>query len=424
MKRCSLNRGFSLTEMLVSIAVAGLVASLSMATISKARSTLRATQCLNNQRQISHGLQMFYNAHRTFPSDSPSASLRVSLAPYVGQDPSIFHCPLDMSGSPDSYQPYYVRRQGADGEPLFALGCPRHRSANCVTSLFGDSSAAQLRPGKILVGGQPVSPADTIGAGAITSGSVQFADASQVRVTSATSDFKLSVVESFHLADGTLYTIVRVRGDGSIQCTVTPGSKFEVVTPSAVCGVRGTIFTVTVSNNGTQTTVQVSRGHVWLRDKLRGRTRELGVGQSATVQYSPTNCIHCVRHCHAGRHCNECPLNPQYAAAMTTLFGSSCSYGESPAPPGDDGVGYDPINDDPGEDLTPPQGDDDDGDDDEHPGPGDDGNNGHGNDPGGNDPSNPGQGGRHHHGGGGHHHGGGGHHHGGRHHPGGGHCWR
>jgi hypothetical protein len=58
------------------------------------------------------------------------------------------------------------------------------------------------------------------------------------------------LVQSVRLADGTLYSIVRVQDNGTIDVQVTTGSKFEVVTPSAIVGVRGTQFTVATSSKG------------------------------------------------------------------------------------------------------------------------------------------------------------------------------
>jgi len=56
----------------------------------------------------------------------------------------------------------------------------------------------------------------------------------------------VELVESFRLPDGRLYSIVLIGpgAHGRVEVRVAPGSRFEVVTPSVIAGVRGTRFVV------------------------------------------------------------------------------------------------------------------------------------------------------------------------------------
>lgn len=326
---------FTLVELLVSIAIMGIVASITMGAMNRVREAQRATQCLSNQKQISHALQMFYNDTRGFPGDAPNATLRASLADYVNKQRT-FNCPADPdSASTTSYDPYYVRRRRTDGEVMFTLGCPRHKDAKHGASLFDNGSASLVKLGEVRRNGKELAQNLPEADRTFTSGQIDFEDKSTVDVLTAGSDFGLTMVQSFRLGDGTLYTVVRMRGDGKIDCAVTPGSKFEVVTPSAVVGVRGTQFTVETSNDETQTDVDVTSGHVWVKDRVNGAVRTLSVGQSVTEINENPDCIHCSKHCRVGKtnkgqggskgkgkkkghtkekHCSKCPMHPSYGS--------------------------------------------------------------------------------------------------------------
>ena len=329
-------KAVTLVELMVTTSIIGLVAGVTVSSVSKVRASCRATECLSNQKQISHALQMFYNDHRVFPSDGESASLRVALKDYIDSD-AVLRCPCDTSSSStSSYLPYYVRRFQSDGDVMFTLGCPRHHDCERGPSLFDNGSACVTELGKVQVNGQEVrqdAPADVR---TMDSGQMAFEDKSTVDVVNASADYAVTVVESFRLGDGTLYTVVRVRGDGKIDCKVTPGSKFEVVTPSAIVGVRGTRFTVETLDAGSRTETKVINGKVWVMDTVTGRTRVLKPGQTVIHEDPSPGCMHCPKHCKSSKkknksqgkgkgkgkgkkkskekHCKKCPLHPKYGS--------------------------------------------------------------------------------------------------------------
>jgi len=320
--RTRLPKGFTLVEVLVTIGIIGLVAGITVNSLSKVRGSVRATQCVANQKQISHALQLFYNDHRVFPSDGEDVSLRLSLKDYI-RDEGVFRCPQDPNpAATDSYRPYYVRRFRTDGEVMFTLGCPRHKNSECAASLFDNGAASLVDLGKVDINGQEVFQDADETYRTIDSGKMTFEDQSTVEVIDAQADYSVTVVESFRLGDGTLYTVVRVKGDGKIDCAVTAGSKFEVVTPSAVVGVRGTRFTVETKSAGAETEFQVTSGSVWIRDRVKGATRVLNQGQSATCVDPDPGCVHCPQHCKGTKHClDSCPLHPD-GAVLAAASGS------------------------------------------------------------------------------------------------------
>ncbi|HEX2948381.1 MAG TPA: prepilin-type N-terminal cleavage/methylation domain-containing protein, partial [Armatimonadota bacterium] len=58
-----MKKGFTLIELLVVIAIIAILAAILFPVFAKAREKARQTQCTNNQKQISTGIQMFIQEH-------------------------------------------------------------------------------------------------------------------------------------------------------------------------------------------------------------------------------------------------------------------------------------------------------------------------------------------------------------------------
>jgi len=252
------HRGFSLIELLVVVAIAALLMSMGYTALCGGRLLSKETVCRNNLKQIAAALGLYYNDHKVYPSDN----LAEALGPYIGESSDVFVCPADPEPDGDSYSAFYVARNDQSTQD-YVCGCPRHLEAKRAVTLFSSSSAQSLEARPVQWNGQPVRP----GTG-VSSGVMSFADGSSVTIPTG---MVVRLIQSFKMHDGRLYSLVGVdiNETGTLDIQVTPGSRFEVVTPAAIAGVQGTRFQVTVTVEGELycVRVDVTEGQVTVADR-------------------------------------------------------------------------------------------------------------------------------------------------------------
>jgi prepilin-type N-terminal cleavage/methylation domain-containing protein len=97
--------GFTLIEILVSIAIIALLAGLAYAGLAPVRERARETHCLNNLHQIARAMQMY---RQDFGGQDPPGALTAAqlglpteprlLLPYLGGNWRVFQCPSEYWG--------------------------------------------------------------------------------------------------------------------------------------------------------------------------------------------------------------------------------------------------------------------------------------------------------------------------------------
>jgi len=228
-------RAMTLIELLVVMAIILILAGLFITGIRSVIGSARTTQCMSNLRQISLALMTYKS---DFGNCAPPGDLSDTLA-YILDQPQVFVCPNDESGTGDSYSEFYVPRGDMDSQSIM-VACPRHRGYDFVSALYGGSQVQNGQVGEVKHNGGEAAVGDVVTGGVLT-----FADGSTAQISGG---LKVQVLTSYNEPSGTLYTILRVLPDqeGDVECTVTDGSRFEVLTPAAIAGVQGTRFTVQV----------------------------------------------------------------------------------------------------------------------------------------------------------------------------------
>jgi len=128
-----LDRAFTLVELLVVIAVIGILAALLLPALSAAKGNAKRTTCLDNLKQINYALRMYYDDSNDAspdvcnPQGSPCVAYKGRIKNYLGlkgHSPSqdrIFACPADTFFYDDFHSAGHV----------YLTNAPAHDNMRC-----------------------------------------------------------------------------------------------------------------------------------------------------------------------------------------------------------------------------------------------------------------------------------------------------
>ncbi|MBM3501240.1 MAG: FecR domain-containing protein, partial [Armatimonadetes bacterium] len=264
--------GLTLVEVVVVLAVIIALVGLLVPTVSYARHRSQTARCVANLEQIAVATQLYYNDHH----GPPLGSLPAALQDYVDSS-GIFVCPKDR-GSTDSYSAFYAAR-GEATSSQYVVGCPRHGDNDRGAVALGKGRCEDVVEATVQHNGSVVEPGEVV-----TGGELTFADGSKVTVAEGG---QVGLLMSF-TDQGACHSVIFVpKGSASfLRCEVTPGSRFEVVTPASIAGVEGTKFDVitgweydVAGNVLYSTEVRVYEGKVRVIDRRSGHDKVLPPGQ-------------------------------------------------------------------------------------------------------------------------------------------------
>lgn len=268
--------GYTLLQLLAAMGIIALLMALAIKSYMIARSAAMANACASKMKLLAMDLERYHTEYRRYPA------LLQQLYPDYAKGADAFHCPEDNRPGALTYADFYVlRSQGEKDGGRLLLSCPFHRDAGKGVEVFfsgaGDSERDKTCVAKLTDGGGRVSvlsyeaerpdnqepTSDAFWAKAITAvpnmdvgpgdwlrvpaggtATLLFKDNSQAQITGPA---ETMVVDAFRRSlensKSVYYTVLRL-ARGTIYNIVTPGSKYEVVTPTGTAGAKGTEYLV------------------------------------------------------------------------------------------------------------------------------------------------------------------------------------
>ncbi|MFQ6098210.1 MAG: FecR domain-containing protein [Armatimonadota bacterium] len=272
--------GFTLSELLIVIAIIIVLAGIALPIVSGSIQATRKTECASNLTLVVTKLGEYAVEHREYPRSISD------LYPEYITHRNVLRCPNDPIKGRTTYDLFYAQRFPNESDEAIVMGCAFHPRSRAwvlrkggemeyvrvqTAQLHGDAEVRSRDAAEWVAGdGLTLRPGDAVRTryGCL----IQFEDGTVLTLGENTEVLIAMLAAS---GDGGGVTVVGMF-EGSLLAQVaklmTRQSTFEVCTPSAVTGVRGTVFRVQVDPAGA-TIVDVYEGAVdvqaWSGEKVR-----------------------------------------------------------------------------------------------------------------------------------------------------------
>ncbi len=129
-------RGFTLLEMMVVVAIIAILAGVLIPNFSRARSQAQTSACVGNEKIIATALELYFTDNQKYPASSAvggaSNTFMAAMSGYLNQTP------IDPAATSSGYYSYTNTSSG--GVYGYNIDCPGVHDPSTLQALTGGSS--------------------------------------------------------------------------------------------------------------------------------------------------------------------------------------------------------------------------------------------------------------------------------------------
>lgn len=132
-------RGFTLIEMMIVVAIIAILVAILVPNFMRARAQAQTAACEANLKEIATALELYQTDHQTYP-DVASLTNVTSTEPNIG--PYLRQTPIDPVAPAGNYQ--YDVANGGTGSASYTIVCPGSHDPNTITAIGGTSAKTHI----------------------------------------------------------------------------------------------------------------------------------------------------------------------------------------------------------------------------------------------------------------------------------------
>lgn len=131
-------RGFTLLEMMVVVAIIAILAGILIPNFTRARAQAATSACMANEKTIATALELYYTDNQKYPaSASVDATFVKTMSGYMNQ------VPIDPTAGSGAYYKYALVSNG--GVVTYNITCPGTHDPATLMALTGGASTTSTK---------------------------------------------------------------------------------------------------------------------------------------------------------------------------------------------------------------------------------------------------------------------------------------
>jgi type II secretion system protein G len=131
-------RGFTLLEMMVVVAIIAVLAGILIPNFTRARAQAATSSCMANEKTIATALELYFTDNQKYPaSGTVDTTFVTAMNGYMNQ------IPVDPAAGPGKYYTYTTNTTG--GVTTYSITCPGAHDPNTLMNISGGATTTNTK---------------------------------------------------------------------------------------------------------------------------------------------------------------------------------------------------------------------------------------------------------------------------------------